>query len=142
MLNDIMSGGARILLMGYDNRWRAQRKIMHSILNTQQAESKFTPFQDLEAKQLAYEVYKDPDNYFRASQRFANSVILSVIFGRRARRDDELLNFIMNYTLVLGQHLSNPFANPADNIKWLNYLPRPLQWWRSRGDRFFKAHVE
>ncbi|KAK5219673.1 hypothetical protein LTR72_008057 [Exophiala xenobiotica] len=141
MLNDIMSGGARIVFMGYTNRWRNQRKIMHSILNGRQAETKFVPFQDLEAKQLVYELYKSPENYHKASQRFSNSIILSVVFGRRARKDDELLNFIMGYTGVLGDYQFNPLRSPADIFTGLARIPKVLQWWRPFGERFFQKHV-
>ncbi|KIM93630.1 hypothetical protein OIDMADRAFT_137246 [Oidiodendron maius Zn] len=41
MMSEIMSGGARIVLMGYTDKWRNQRKIMHSILNGKQSEKKF-----------------------------------------------------------------------------------------------------
>lgn len=141
MLNDIMSGGARIVFMGYTSRWRNQRKIMHSILNGHQAETKFVPFQDLEAKQLVYEMYKSPDMFHKASQRFSNSVILRIIFGRPARKDDELLNFILGYTGVLGEYQFNPLRSPADVFTSFASIPRPLQWWRPFGERFFQKHV-
>lgn len=142
MLNDIMSGGARMVFMGYTEKWRNQRKIMHSILNGRQADTKFVQFQNLEAKQLVYEMLKNPEEYSSASQRFSNSVILSVIFGRRARHNDELLNFIMGYTSVLGDFQFNPLKSPADVFTWLAKLPKALQWWRPFGEQFFKTHVE
>ncbi|RDL31814.1 uncharacterized protein BP5553_09216 [Venustampulla echinocandica] len=141
MLSDIMSGGARIVFMGYTDRWRNQRKIMHSILNGKQAEAKFVPFQDLEAKQLVLDMYKEPENFHKASQRFSNSVILSVIFGRRAKKDDELLKFILGYTQTLGEYQFNPIKSPADVFTWLSNIPTSLQWWRPFGERFFRKHV-
>lgn len=142
MLNEIMSGGFRMVFMGYTERWRNQRRIMHSILNGRQAETKFVPFQNLESKQLVYEILNDPENFHKASQRFSNSVILSVIFGRRARNEDELLEFIMGYTSVLGDYQYNPLRSPADVFTWLDKLPKPLQWWRPFGESFFSKHVE
>ncbi|KAL6408581.1 putative cytochrome p450 protein [Ilyonectria robusta] len=142
MLSEIMSGGFRIVLMGYTAQWRNQRKIMHSILNGRQADAKFVPFQNLEAKQLVYEILKEPENFHKASQRFSNSVILSVIFGRRARNNDELLDFILGYTSVLGDYQFNPLRSPADVFPWLSKLPKPLQWWRPFGEAFFRKHVE
>jgi hypothetical protein len=61
MCQDIMSGGVRMLLMGHTDKWRNQRKIMHSILNGRQAETKFVPYQ--ETKQLVYD-------YLRATEKF------------------------------------------------------------------------
>lgn len=141
MLEGIMSGGARIVMMPYADKWRSQRKIMHTILNSRQAEVKFAPFQDLEAKQLVYEILRDPRNYHKASQRFSNSVMLSVIFGRRALPNDELLEFIMGYTSVLGEYQMNPMKNPTDFFLWLAKLPKFLQWWRPFGEKFFHDHV-
>jgi cytochrome P450 len=141
MLSNIMSAGARMVFMGYTPQWRNQRKIMHSILNGRKVESQFVPFQDLEAKQLVYEMYTDPENFHKASQRFSNSVILSVIFGRRARKDDELLKFIMGYTKTLGDFQFNPLKSPADVFTWLDRLPRPLQWWRPFGEKFYQTHI-
>ncbi|CZR56821.1 related to cytochrome P450 [Phialocephala subalpina] len=142
MLSEIMSGGARMVMMGYTDKWRNQRKIMHSILNGVQAEKKFVPFQDLESKQLVYDLFQDPENFHKASQRFSNSVILSVVFGRRARKDDELLAFILGYTGTLGEYQFAPTKSPADVFTWLSCLPKPLQWWRPFGEKFFKTHVE
>jgi hypothetical protein len=56
-----MSGGVRMLLMGHTDKWRNQRKIMHSILNGRQAETKFVPYQELEAKQLVYDYLRAPE---------------------------------------------------------------------------------
>lgn len=142
MLNEIMSGGARILFMGYDDRWRNQRKIMHSILHNGQSEKKFTVFQNFESKQLVYELLHDPENFHKASQRFSNSIILSVVFGRRAKKNDELLHFILSYTEVLGQYQFNPLKSPADIWTGLDKIPQVLQWWRPFGNRFFNEHVK
>lgn len=142
MLSDIMSGGARIVMMGYTDKWRNQRKIMHSILNGVQAEKKFVPFQNLESKQLVHDILHEPEDFHKAGQRFSNSVILSVAFGRRARKDDELLEFILGYTGTLGEFQFNPLKSPADVFTWLTYLPKPLQWWRPFGEKFFNTHVE
>lgn len=49
MTQDIMSGGSRIVLMPYNERWRVLRKIMHQILSARQQDV-FKPFQDLESK--------------------------------------------------------------------------------------------
>jgi cytochrome P450 len=136
-----MSGGARIVFMQYGDKWRNQRKIMHSILNGVQAEAKFVPFQDLEVKQLVSELYHQPENFHKASQRFSNSVILSIIFGRRAQKDDELLQFILAYTGTLGDYQFNPVKSPADVFTWLSHVPKFLQWWRPFGENFFNTHI-
>lgn len=134
MAQDIASGGARMLLMGHDSRWRSQRKIMHAILNGQQAETKFIPFEELEVRQLVWDYLHTPDQFYTANQRFSNSVIMSVIFGRRAQLGDEQLTKMLKLMAEFGQLLFSPTKNICDLFTWLNYLPKPLQWWRPYGE--------
>ncbi|KAH9207922.1 cytochrome P450 [Leptodontidium sp. 2 PMI_412] len=137
MCQDIMSGGARMLLMPYSERWKNQRKIMHSILNSRKAESDFVPYQDLEAKQLVFDYLNAPDKYYTANSRFANSIIMSVTFGRRSVPNDQLLKAINQSVTELGEMLFSPMKNLCDQFPWLSYLPKPLQWWRPYGERYF-----
>lgn len=135
MAQDTVSGGARILLMAYGNRWRAQRKIMHSILNGVQAETKFRPFQESESKQLLLDYLKTPEKFWLANQRFSNSVVLSVIFGRKAQIEDPRLTKMLNIMEEVGRVLFVPSVNTLpDFFTWLKNLPKPLQWWKSYGD--------
>lgn len=105
---------------------------MHSILNIKNAPT-FAPFQDLESKQLLYDVLRKPQDWFLANQRFASSVVMSVVFGKRIldRSDpniDEL--FATSLEFILAQQIG---ANWVDTMPWLDYLPTPLKWWRKRG---------
>ena len=133
---DIMSRGARIVLMGYDQRWRDLRKIMHGILNSRQKEL-YKPFQELESRQLLYEYLHQPDKWYVANGRYANSIIMSVVFGRRSDLDDPDLKelFSTAEAFLLQQQ---PGVNIADGFPWLAKLPKPLQWWRAKGDRIWK----
>ncbi|KAK6199103.1 hypothetical protein LQW54_010085 [Pestalotiopsis sp. IQ-011] len=87
MTQEIISGGSRIVLMPYNDRWRMVRKIMHNVLMARQQDA-FMPFQDLESKHLLFEYLEKPDRWWSANGRFANSVIMSVVFGRRTKLDD------------------------------------------------------
>lgn len=128
---DIASGGARMLMMGHDDRWRVHRKILHTILNGVQAESKFAPLQETEARQLVLEYLERPDNWHGINQRFSNSVVMSVIFGRRVQLGDKNLTKMLNIMGEVGALIFKPSMNNiADFFQFLNYLPKPLQWWR------------
>lgn len=136
---DIASGGARMLMMGYSDRWRVHRKILHAILNGQQAESKFAPFQELEARQIVWEYLTKPQDWYAANQRYSNSVMLSVIFGRRVQLGEEQLTKMLNIMLELGELIFKPSLNSiADLFTFLNYLPKPLQWWRPYSENLLK----
>ena len=130
-----------MLLMPHSDKWRNQRKIMHSILNGQQANTKFAPYQELEAKQLVYEYLKSPERFNVANQRYANSVIMSVVFGRRAGIDDPELKAILQAVAELGEYLFNPMKNMCDAFPWLARLPKALQWWRPAGEAYFKKAI-
>ena len=80
MTQGIMSGNSRILLMPYDERWRLLRNIMDQILSARQQDV-FKAFQDLESKHLLWDYLHNPNRWFSANGRFANSVIMSVVFG-------------------------------------------------------------
>jgi hypothetical protein len=87
---------------------------MHSILNNRQVETKFIAYQELESKQLVYDYLTDPRNFHLANQRFSNSVIMSVVFERRAAIDDPELKAILESVAVLAEYLFNLLKNICD----------------------------
>lgn len=139
MTQDIMSGGSRIVLMLYGDRWRRTRKIMHQILSTRQKDV-FQPFQDLESKNLLYDYLHKPDKWYLAG-RFANSVIMSIVFGTRSSLDDPEVVALFE-TLEMFLEEQQPGRNVVDGFPVLANLPKILQWWRPRGERIFKITRE
>ncbi|KAF4620163.1 hypothetical protein G7Y89_g14658 [Cudoniella acicularis] len=133
MASGIMSGSCRILLMPYSDRWRAIRKVMHTILNTQNKQL-FAPFQDLESKHLLYDYLHNPDQWYVANQRYANSVIMSVVFGKRFELNHPDTRELLETSTEILQALQ-PGASLVDTLPILNKLPTFLQWWRPRGLR-------
>ncbi|KAF7535038.1 hypothetical protein G7054_g5739 [Neopestalotiopsis clavispora] len=136
MTQEIISGGSRIVLMPYNDRWRTVRKIMHNVLMARQQDV-FMPFQDLESKHLLFDYLEKPDRWWSANGRFANSVIMSVVFGRRSKLDDPYVIELFE-TLELFLENQQPGVNIVDGFHFLNKLPKALQWWRPRGDRIFQ----
>jgi cytochrome P450 len=129
-----------MVVQPYGPGWRSIRKIMHSILNINNA-SIFAPFQDLESKQLLYEVLERPEHWWKANQRFANSVIMSVVFGKRildrSSENVEKLFATSNEFIAALQ----PGANLVDTFYVLDRLPGPLKWWRKRGHEAFNRVI-
>lgn len=143
MTQDIASGGVRMLFMGHTDRWRNQRKIMHNILNSSQAETKFVKYQELESKQLVYGYLKDPEHWYRVNQHFSNSIIMSLVFGRRAGLDDAILTKMLTQMMEIGRLAFAPSLWSApDFFPWLAHLPKPLQWWRPYGEDLFKRTLQ
>lgn len=69
-----------------------------------------------------------------ANQRYANSVIMSVVFGKRfelgSPETRELLETSTEILMAL-----QPGASIVDALPILGKLPKSLQWWRPRGLR-------
>lgn len=136
MSQGIISGGSRIVAMQYNDRWKKLRKIMHSILNNRQTEV-YKPFQDLESRQLLHDYLQTPKEWYTANGRFANSVIMSVVFGRRSILGDPATAELFR-TMEDFLRETQPGANMVDAYPVLNGLPRFLQWWRHRGEEIFR----
>ena len=129
--SELLSGNCRMLLMPYGERWRLLRKILHNVLNKQNMPT-FAPFQDVESRHLLYDYLKQPDLWYMHTQRFANSVIMSVVFGKRMQLKDPNIRDLFDTSQELISALQ-PGAYLVDSFPWLAKLPRPLQWWRKRG---------
>ncbi|KAG4416210.1 hypothetical protein IFR04_010667 [Cadophora malorum] len=136
MTSNVMSGGNRVLLMPYSGRWRTLRKVMHSILNKTNTQT-FAPFQDLESKHLIYDYLHNTDKWYEGNQRFANSVIMSVVFGKRMESSDPKIKELLDTSNEIIMAMQ-PGASIADVLPVLEKLPKPLQWWRPRGERAYQ----
>ncbi|SCO91351.1 related to cytochrome P450 [Fusarium oxysporum] len=136
MAQELMSGNMRFLLMPYGDRWRGIRKIMHQVLNSRQAD-KFQVYQEVESRRLLHDYLHHPDKWYRSNQQFANSVILSVVFGRVSNMDDPTMAELFS---SLQDFLRNikPGANLVDMFHWLASLPTWMQWWRPKGIAHFE----
>ncbi|KAG8629890.1 hypothetical protein KVT40_001509 [Elsinoe batatas] len=139
MVQDIISGGRRIVMMPYNERWRALRKIMHSILNSTHL-NLYAEYQDLETKQLLWDYLQEPTNWHRANQAFTNSVIMSVVFGRRLRPNDPNLTPLFRQAEAFVKNIQ-PGSNLVDGYPILARLPTALQWWRPRGEALYRESV-
>ncbi|EHY61263.1 hypothetical protein HRR90_009033 [Exophiala dermatitidis] len=139
LASDVASAGRRQLFMAYGPRYRVVRKIAHSLLNINVSTS-YQPVQDLESKQLMYDLLHDPEHFYDHNRRYSASVILTVAYGHRmADWDNPLVKKI--YTVVNNlQQFSTPGAFLVDTFPSLQHFP---QWmfgnWRKFGQKCF-AH--
>jgi len=78
----LCSGGLRILMMGYTPRWRACRKLVHTLLNISAAKS-YVPYQMLENKQMLHEMITQPDAFLHNIRRYSNALTTTMVFGWR-----------------------------------------------------------
>jgi hypothetical protein len=95
------------------------------------------PFQDLESRHLLHDYLHNPEKWFIANGRFANSVIMSVVFGTRSMLDDpHMINLFRTVELFLDN--VQPGACIANSFPILARLPSFLQWWRPLGNRIYE----
>lgn len=133
MVQGIMSDNCRIVLMQYCEKWRGVRKIMHGILNSRKM-VEFSGYQDLESKQLLWDYLKYPEKWYTANQRYANAVVMSVVYGKRLLLDDPSLAPLLKQSKEMIKHMQ-PGSSLVDGFPFLAKLPAMLQWWRPEGER-------
>jgi cytochrome P450 len=82
LAHNVASAGRRQLFMEYGPQYRTVRKISHALLNITKSTA-YQPVQDLESKQLMYDLLHDPDHFYDHNRRYSASVIISVTYGHR-----------------------------------------------------------
>ena len=138
LAQDVASGGRRQLFMPYGPGYRTVRKIAHTLLNIT-ASTNYQPVQDLESKQLMFDMMHDPSNFYLHNRRYSASVVLSVTYGHRiADFDSPLAKSI--YSVVNNmQQYATPGVWLVDTFPSLQYLPEwMVQNWRTFGKKCFE----
>lgn len=141
MANDLVSRGNRLLLMPYGDLWRRERKIMHQILNSSQLKN-FEYFQDAGSKLLMVDYSREPEKWHVANSRFANSIIMSFLFGKPSELNDprtaELLKTSEDFVKYLAPGTTLVDAFPF--LTKINFL-KALQPWRWKADSLYKECI-
>ncbi|KAF8608239.1 cytochrome P450 [Ceratobasidium sp. AG-I] len=128
---DLVAGGMNMVLARYTEDWRTLRRAAHTIL-TPQACTEHLPIQRAEASQLLHDFLTKPDGFYTHIRRYSSSVILSVLFGKRAPRFEtkEVTDFFE------AQHkweeVLEPGAHPPmDLIPILKKVPERFAPWKT-----------
>ena len=82
---DLISGGLRLVLMPNSPRWKKLRGLVHKLL-TPSMSNAFRPSQELEAKQLNYDLLTDnenEENFYMHARRYTASVMMTSTYGKR-----------------------------------------------------------
>jgi len=142
MAHGLASAGKRILVMPYGDLWRRERKIMHQILNNTKRRI-YEPFQDLESRALLYEYLHRPDLWYQSHLRYANSVLMSVVSGRRTSRTDPHLLELLHTSEEFVRYLM-PGRSVVDVFPFLTRIPWLKEWqpWRWYGDGLYRRTLK
>ncbi|KAJ7677849.1 cytochrome P450, partial [Mycena polygramma] len=84
-LAEVVTQGLNLVLSRYTEKWRILRRAAQATL-TPQASMLHLPIQQAETVQLLYDILRSPDDFYTHIQRYSNSVILSVLYGKRSPR--------------------------------------------------------
>ncbi|KAG8966557.1 hypothetical protein FRC03_011695 [Tulasnella sp. 419] len=131
MVQLITDGGLNMVLAHYNDTWRSLRRGAHEIL-TPQACEQHLPIQQAEATQLMYDLMTKPEEFYTSVRRYSSSVILSVLFGKRAPQfsTPEVTAFF--HAQHLWEHALEPGAHPpVDLIPILQKVPERFASWKS-----------
>ncbi|KAI0793048.1 cytochrome P450 [Irpex lacteus] len=87
--------------------------------------------QDAECAQLMYDVLRSPKDHFNAVRRFSSSLILSIVFGKRAPQFSTKEVTAFYHVQHLWEYLLFPGSfPPVDQIPWLKYVPERFAKWK------------
>ncbi|KAB8259441.1 cytochrome P450 [Aspergillus pseudonomiae] len=136
---DRVTKGLHIGLLPYGERWKIHRRLQAGFLNVQMSQL-YRDLQDIESKQLTYEMLSTNDFPGRF-HRYAASLIFAMGYGKRMLRGDEheiqeADALIKNITEV-----TMPGSWLVDAFPILKCLPRCLAKWKQRGDEFHRRET-
>ncbi|KAI1031305.1 hypothetical protein LB504_000111 [Fusarium proliferatum] len=138
MPGDVASRGKRVVFMPYGNLWKWERKLIHEIIGPGNR-NVFAPLQDVESRTLLYDYLTEPDLWNQANARYASSLIMSMVFGRRTKMGDANVDRIIETNNEI-MKMFEPGSSLIDSFPFLAYIPLPkaIQPWRWWGDSVFE----
>ena len=136
MGDDCVSKGNRSLLLPYGPRYRQHQRVQGGLL-TPKMSQQYTKLQDIESKQLMFELLSvAEDGWMDRFHRYSSSLIFGLAYGKRMPRGDEeeaknveqlMVNFL--YSARVGTWI-------VDAIPILNKLPKFFAPWKRLGDEY------
>ncbi|KAJ7792587.1 cytochrome P450 [Mycena leptocephala] len=127
---DRTTGGSHMALAHYTQTYRTLRKTAATIL-TPHAAARHLPIQRAEATHLLYDILRSPQSFYINIQRYSTSVILSVLYGKRAPRYQTSELTAVFHVMNKWSQLVEPGATPpVDAIPLLKFVPERWSKWK------------
>ena len=134
MGGECVSKGFRPLLMPYGQRWRNHQRLQASYLNVRISQS-YRALQDVESKQLLYELLNPGVDFSDRYHRYSSSLIFALAYGRRLIEGDEPESRAIDEVMENFLYAARVGTWLVDALPALNYLPNFLAPWKRLGDR-------
>ncbi|KIW87145.1 uncharacterized protein Z519_12256 [Cladophialophora bantiana CBS 173.52] len=122
---------SRIIMRGYDDLWKVERKLYHQFLNSTKA-ARYTSYQDLETKQLCFDLLNRPQDFEALITRTTLSAATSMAYGFRVTNPDnpvmkELLHNAHGFfTMVHKSQLFDWYPQLRSIARWLPPFLYPM----------------
>jgi cytochrome P450 len=127
-----------VIFLPSGDKLRLCRKLLNQYFNETRVEQKYVPIIEAESKQMVFDLWKKPEDRMIHPVRLANSVIMTLVYGRRTNDANQLRSYLKEFEKYA--RLLGPGAiPPVDLLPWLEYVPQSLWlgcWknWKSKGD--------
>lgn len=141
MGGECVSKNLRTLLMPYGPRWRNHQRLQASFLNIRVSHS-YRELQDLESKQLLYELLDPSADFSDRYHRYSSSLIFALAYGRRLTRGDEPEAKAIDQVMDNFLYAARVGTWVVDALPALNYLPNFLAPWKRLGDKLHNFESE
>ena len=136
MGHDNVSKGNRSLLLPYGPKYRRHQRIQGGML-TLRLSQQYTQLQDLESKQLMYELLStNEDAWMERFHRYSSSLIFALAYGKRMPRGDEEEVTTIEQIMVNILYAARVGTWIVDAIPALNKLPKFLAPWKRIADEY------
>ena len=130
-----LSKGLQPAFMQYNTVWRLHRRLHTSLLSAQVSQS-YHKIQDLESKQLAYEMLSTSD-FYKAFHRFTASTMFTLVYGKELSSEDLETKEVKHIDEVIGFWLQAISVGSflVDAFPFLDRVPRLLARWKTVAER-------
>ncbi|ESK85932.1 cytochrome p450 [Moniliophthora roreri MCA 2997] len=126
---DKITNGLSLVCCRYSDTWRVLRKAAHAALTSKAVESHL-PIQKAEATQVMHDLVKDPGGFFEHLGRYSNSVMISVLFGKRCPRYESHESRAFYQVEAMWNRALSPAVPPVDILPFLDHIPERWAWWK------------
>ncbi|CEJ86708.1 hypothetical protein VHEMI04182 [[Torrubiella] hemipterigena] len=123
VLFEIMGWTKALTFLQWGPEFRLHRKVLQKSFQNSNI-IKYRPLQEREAQIMLQGLLDDPDSWETITRRFATAIVLSIAFGIRIEKQDDIFIQVAadaSYALTNG---GAPGATPVDFFPFLRFLPR------------------
>lgn len=144
-VQETLSDGLRMILVGSGERLRRMRRVLHAGLQPRVAET-YEPIQIRNAKNLVLDILNDPKNHQNHALRYAASVVMSFTYGKTtptSYTDPEIVT--VNKCIGRFGRAIRPGAYLVDTYPILRFVPgylNQLKVWHQEEHALFKGQLD